>query len=114
VSQAVLQRYQHHGKPAKSVAAEYDGMMSGGVHLYEHMGNAGQHRDCYLLEQLRLVVLHLSACCTLYSLEGHVDDSVSVQAVKREWMPSRPRIAQLQESTGLLLRGRPGEIRSLA
>ncbi|HEX8895806.1 MAG TPA: nitroreductase family protein [Terriglobales bacterium] len=40
VSQWVLQRYQHQGKPANQSQAEYDRMMSGGVHLYEHMGDA--------------------------------------------------------------------------
>src|SRR6516165_8269459 len=40
VSQWVLQRYQHQGKPAYLPQAEYDHMMSGGIHLYEHMGDA--------------------------------------------------------------------------
>src|SRR6516164_440764 len=40
VSQWVLQRYQHQGKPADQSQAEYDRMMSGGAHLYEHMGDA--------------------------------------------------------------------------
>jgi nitroreductase len=40
VSLWVLQRYQHQTKPAYQSRAEYDRMMSGGVHLYEHMGDA--------------------------------------------------------------------------
>jgi nitroreductase len=40
VSQWVLQRYQHSTRPAYQSAAEYDHMMQGGVHLYEHMGDA--------------------------------------------------------------------------
>ena len=40
VSQWVLQRYQHQGKPANQSQAEYDRMMTGGVHLCEHMGDA--------------------------------------------------------------------------
>jgi len=40
VSLWVLQRYQHQRKPAYQSQAEYDHMMSGGVHLYEHMGDA--------------------------------------------------------------------------
>ena len=40
VSQWLLQRHQHQGKPANQSQAEYDRMMSGGVHLYEHMGDA--------------------------------------------------------------------------
>jgi nitroreductase len=40
VSQWVLQRYQHQGKPTNQSQAEYDRMMSGGIHLYEHMGDA--------------------------------------------------------------------------
>jgi nitroreductase len=40
VSQWVLQRYQHQSRPAYQSQAEYDHMMSGGVHLYEHMGDA--------------------------------------------------------------------------
>jgi nitroreductase len=40
VSQWVLQRYQHQARPAYQSQAEYDRMMSGGVHLYDHMGDA--------------------------------------------------------------------------
>jgi nitroreductase len=40
VSQWVLQRYRHTGKPDNQSEAEYKRMMSGGVHLYEHMGDA--------------------------------------------------------------------------
>src|SRR5262252_467001 len=40
VSQWVLQRYQHQSKPAYQSQAEYDRMMSGGMHLYDHMGDA--------------------------------------------------------------------------
>ena len=40
VSQWVLQRYHHQNRPAHQSQAEYDHMMSGGVHLYEHMGDA--------------------------------------------------------------------------
>ena len=40
VSQWVLQRYHHQNRPAHQSQAEYDRMMSGGVHLYEHMGDA--------------------------------------------------------------------------
>lgn len=40
VSAWVLQRYQHQGKPANQTAAEYEHMMQGGIHLYEHMADA--------------------------------------------------------------------------
>ena len=40
VSQWVLQRYHHQNRPAHQSQAEYDRMMSGGAHLYEHMGDA--------------------------------------------------------------------------
>jgi nitroreductase len=40
VSRWVLQRYQHQGRPASQPAAEYDRMMQGGMHLYDHMGEA--------------------------------------------------------------------------
>jgi len=40
VSQWVLKRYQHQSRPAYQSQAEYDRMMSGGVHLYDHMGDA--------------------------------------------------------------------------
>jgi len=40
VSQWVLKRYEHSSRPAYQSAAEYDRMMQGGMHLYEHMGDA--------------------------------------------------------------------------
>ena len=40
VSLWVLQRYQHSSKPDFQSAAEYEHMMQGGTHLYEHMGDA--------------------------------------------------------------------------
>jgi nitroreductase len=40
VSLWVLQRYQHQGKPANQSQPEYDRMMRGGAHLYDHMANA--------------------------------------------------------------------------
>ncbi len=40
VSLWVLQRYQHQGKPANQSQAEYDRMMKGGTHLYDHMADA--------------------------------------------------------------------------
>ena len=40
VSLWVLQRYQHQGKPDYQSQSQYDRMMKGGTHLYEHMGDA--------------------------------------------------------------------------
>jgi len=40
VSRWVLERYQHQGRPANQPAAEYDRMMQGGMHLYDHMADA--------------------------------------------------------------------------
>lgn len=40
VSLWVLQRYQHSGRPANQSEAEYERMMQGGMHLYEHMRDA--------------------------------------------------------------------------
>jgi nitroreductase len=40
VSLRVLQRYQHFGRPANQSEAEYERMMQGGMHLYEHMRDA--------------------------------------------------------------------------
>ena len=40
VSLWVLQRYQHAGRPADQSAEEYQRMMQGGMHLYEHMRDA--------------------------------------------------------------------------
>jgi len=40
VSLWVLQRYQHQSRPAFQSAGEYERMMQGGAHLYEHMGDA--------------------------------------------------------------------------
>jgi len=40
VSLWVLQRYHHQSRPAFQSAGEYDRMMTGGMHLYEHMGDA--------------------------------------------------------------------------
>ena len=57
VSQWVLQRYQHQSRPAYQSQAEYDRMMSGGVHLYEHMGDA----PVLLVPCLRLIPVELPA-----------------------------------------------------
>jgi nitroreductase len=40
ISAWVLQRYQNQGKPANQSAGEYERMMQGGMHLYEHMSDA--------------------------------------------------------------------------
>jgi nitroreductase len=40
VSLWVLQRYQHQGKPAGQSQTQYDLMMKGGLHLYDHMADA--------------------------------------------------------------------------
>ena len=40
VSQWVLTRYKNQGKPEWQSQAEYDHMMAGGVHLYDHMADA--------------------------------------------------------------------------
>jgi len=40
VSLWVLQRYQHQSKPAYQSEEEYERMMQGGMHLYEHMRDA--------------------------------------------------------------------------
>jgi nitroreductase len=57
VSQWVLQRYQHQGRPPNQSQAEYDRMMSGGVHLYEHMGDA----PVLLIPCLRINAVELPA-----------------------------------------------------
>ena len=57
VSQWVLQRYQHQGRPPNQSQAEYDRMMSGGVHLYEHMGDA----PVLLIPCLRISLVELPA-----------------------------------------------------
>jgi len=57
VSQWVLQRYHHQNRPAHQSQAEYDRMMSGGVHLYEHMGDA----PVLLIPCLRLNPVELPA-----------------------------------------------------
>jgi len=40
VSAWVLKRYEHSSKPDFQSGAEYERMMQGGMHLYEHMGDA--------------------------------------------------------------------------
>jgi nitroreductase len=55
VSHWVLQRYQHQGKPDYQSEAEYDRMMSGGLHLYDHMGDA----PVLLIPCLRITPLEL-------------------------------------------------------
>lgn len=40
VSLWVLKRYEHAGRPANQSEAEYEHMMQGGLHLYEHMQDA--------------------------------------------------------------------------
>ena len=55
VSAWVLQRYQHQGKPADQPAAEYEHMMQGGMHLYEHMQDA----PVLLIPCLRVAPLQL-------------------------------------------------------
>jgi nitroreductase len=57
VSSWVLQRYQHQSKPAYQSAEEYEHMMQGGLHLYEHMGDA----PVLLIPCLRVTVLELPA-----------------------------------------------------
>ena len=57
VSLWVLQRYQHQTRPAYQSQAEYDRMMSGGVHLYEHMGDA----PVLLIPCLRINLVELPA-----------------------------------------------------
>lgn len=51
----VLQRYQHQGRPANQSEAEYERMMQGGVHLYEHMQDA----PVLLIPCLRITPLEL-------------------------------------------------------
>ena len=55
VSAWVLQRYQHQGRPPDQSAAEYEHMMKGGVHLYEHMRDA----PVLLIPCLRITPLQL-------------------------------------------------------
>ena len=57
VSLEVLKRYQHQGRPADQTEAEYEHMMKGGVHLYEHMGDA----PVLLLPCLKIVPFELPA-----------------------------------------------------
>lgn len=57
VSQWVLQRYQHQSRPASQSQAEYDRMMKGGTHLYDHMSDA----PVLLLPCLRLRAPELPA-----------------------------------------------------
>jgi len=57
VSQWVLQRYQHQGRPQNQSAEEYDRMMQGGMHLYEHMCDA----PVLLVPCLRITPLELPA-----------------------------------------------------
>ena len=55
VSAWVLKRYQRQGKPADQSAAEYEHMMKGGMHLYEHMKDA----PVLLIPCLRIVPAQL-------------------------------------------------------
>ena len=57
VSLEVLKRYQHQGPPAYQSEAEYDHMMKGGMHLYEHMGDA----PVLLVPSLRIAPFELPA-----------------------------------------------------
>ena len=55
VSAWVLKRYQQQGRPANQPALEYDRMMQGGMHLYEHMQDA----PVLLIPCLRITPLQL-------------------------------------------------------
>jgi nitroreductase len=55
VSLWVLQRYQHQGRPANQSETEYERMMQGGMHLYEHMQDA----PILLIPCLRITPLEL-------------------------------------------------------
>jgi nitroreductase len=55
VSSWALQRYQHQGKPANQSQTEYENMMKGGLHLYEHMRDA----PVLLIPCLRITLLQL-------------------------------------------------------
>jgi len=57
VSQWVLERYRHQTRPIHQTQSEYDHMMRGGMHLYEHMAEA----PVLLLPSLRIKSLDLPA-----------------------------------------------------
>jgi len=57
VSLWVLERYKHQSQPDYQPQAQYDRMMKGGVHLYDHMGDA----PVLLVPCLRLTPFELPA-----------------------------------------------------